>query len=62
MFTASLNLEALQQVTKGPKRICAVEGCEKPVVPAGQASARYCAQHSKGQAKRTRRPKKARAK
>jgi hypothetical protein len=37
MFTASLNLEALKQATQGPDRICAAEGCEKPVASrAGQ--------------------------
>ena len=60
MFTASLNLEALKQATKSPDRICAAEGCEKPVAPAGQASAQFCSDHSKGKAKRAQRAKKAR--
>ncbi len=55
MFTASLNLEALKQATQGPDRICAAEGCEKPVAPAGQAGAQYCSDHPKGQAKQARR-------
>ncbi len=59
MFTASLNLEALKKVTQGPDRICAAEGCEKPVSPAGQASAQYCSDHPKGKAKRARKAKKA---
>ncbi len=60
MFTASLNLEALKKATQGPDRICAAEGCEKPVAPAGQASAQYCSDHSRGQTKQARRAKKAR--
>ncbi len=59
MFTASLNLEALKKITQGPDRICAAEGCEKPVAPAGQAGAQYCSDHPKGQAKQARRAKKA---
>lgn len=59
MFTASLNLEALKKTIQGPDRVCAVEGCEKPVAPAGDASAQYCADHSKGKAKRARKAKKA---
>jgi hypothetical protein len=59
MFTASLNLEALKKATEGPERVCAAEGCEKPVAPAGEASAQYCADHSKGKAKRARKAKKA---
>lgn len=60
MFTASLNLEALKQATGGPERICAVEGCEKPVAPAGQADARYCAEHAREHGKQPRRARKAR--
>jgi hypothetical protein len=60
MFTASLNLEALKKITQGPDRICAAEGCEKPVAPAGQASAQYCSDHSRQRAKQPRRAKKAR--
>ena len=60
MFTASLNLEALKQATQDPDRICAAEGCEKPVAPAGQANAQFCADHSKGKAKRAPRARKAR--
>lgn len=59
MFTASLNLEALKKTVKVPDRICAVEGCEKPVAPAGDASAQYCSDHPKGKAKRARKAKKA---
>jgi hypothetical protein len=60
MFTASLNLEALKQVTQGPDRICAVEGCDKPVAPAGQADAQYCAEHARERRERPRRARKAR--
>jgi len=60
MFTASLNLEALKQATQDPDRICVAEGCEKPVAPAGQASAQYCSDHSRQRAERPRRAKKAR--
>ena len=61
MFTASLNLEALKKATQGPDRICATEGCEKPVAPAGDASAQYCTDHSRQRAKRPGRAKKARS-
>lgn len=59
MFTASLNLEALKKTVQGPDRICAAEGCDKPVAPAGQADAQFCAEHSKAKPKRARRTKKA---
>ncbi len=62
MFTASLNLDALKQTVKTPERTCAVEGCDKPVAPAGQADAQFCADHAKPKPKRARRAKKAAAK
>ncbi len=61
MFTASLNLEALQRTTQGPNRICAAEGCDKPVPQARQqASAKYCSDRCKQRAERPRRLRKAR--
>jgi hypothetical protein len=60
MFTASLNLEALQKAVQGPERICAAEGCDKPVAPAGQAGAEYCSDRCKQRAERPRRSRKAR--
>jgi hypothetical protein len=60
MFTPSLNLEALKKTLKVPIRTCAAEGCNKPVAPAGDAKAQYCADHSKGKPKRARQAKKAR--
>jgi len=60
MFTASLNLEALQKTVQGPERICAAEGCEKPVAPAGEASAQYCSARCTQRAERPRRSRKAR--
>ena len=59
MFTASLNLEALKQTIKTPVRTCAAEGRDKPVAPAGQANAQFCADHSKAKAKRAPRARKA---
>lgn len=61
MFTASLNLEALQQATKGTPRACAAEGCEQPVPQAPKTNAQYCSDHSKQQTQRPRRSKKARS-
>ena len=56
MFTASLNLEALKQVTQGG-RTCAAEGCQEPVSQEGE----YCSAHSKGRAQpRQRKARKAR--
>jgi len=61
MFTASLNLEALQKTVQGPERICAAEGCEKPVPQARQqADAGYCSDRCKQRAERPRRSRKAR--
>ncbi len=57
MFTASLNLEALQKATQGSTQTCAAEGCNEPV----SREAEYCSGHSKGRAKKPRqRAKKAR--
>jgi hypothetical protein len=60
MFTASLNLDALKQASQNANRICAVEGCDKPVAPADQPSAQHCSDHSQERAERPRRSKKAR--
>jgi len=59
MFTASLNLEALQKSIKTPLRICAMDGCEQTLPPA-PSDAQFCSDHSKQQAERPRRTKKAR--
>ena len=58
MFTASLNLEALQKTAKGASRTCAAKGCEQPLPQTQAATAEYCADHSKKQAARPRRAKK----
>lgn len=58
MFTASLNLEALQQAIQG--RICAAEGCDKPVPQGAEADAQYCSDHAKELGQRRQRGKKAR--
>ncbi len=60
MFTASLNLEALQQATQGTPRICATDGCEQPVPQTPKTDAQYCSDHSKQRARQPRRAKKAR--
>ena len=46
MFTASLNLEALQQASQGSGRNCAAEGCREPV----SQKSEYCSRHSKERA------------
>jgi hypothetical protein len=50
MFTASLNLEALQKSTGGGRN-CAAEGCSEPV----SQGTEYCPAHSKQRAKKPRR-------
>jgi hypothetical protein len=60
MFTASLNLEALKKATKGSPGVCAAEGCDQALPQAQEASAEFCADHTKPQATRSRRSKKAR--
>jgi hypothetical protein len=60
MFTASLNLEALQQAAQGSHRTCAAEGCEQPLPQTAQPNAEYCPEHSQQRAKPRRRSKKAR--
>ncbi len=60
MFSASLNLEALQQAAQGQNRTCATEGCGQPLPQTAQPGAEYCSEHSKQRAAPRRRSKKAR--
>ena len=61
MFTASLNLEALQKSTKKSPRICATKGCEQPVAQTQPSNVEHCPDHSQKKAERPRRAKKARS-
>ncbi len=60
MFSASLNLEALQQAAQDQNRTCAAEGCDQPLPQTAQHGAEYCSEHSKQRAAPRRRSKKAR--
>ncbi len=60
MFSASLNLEALQQAAQGQNRTCAAEGCDQPLPQTAQPEAEFCSEHSKQRTAPRRRSKKAR--